>query len=60
MELNNIEIDGIPLEVDEIFKNGMKAIIEEGKNVFITGSAGTGKTFFLKTLCKNQIKSIKW
>ena len=52
MELNNIEIDGIPLEVDDAFKNAMKSIINENKNVFITGSAGTGKTFFLKTLCK--------
>lgn len=58
MDLNKIEIDGKPLKVDEIFENGMKAVIEEGRNVFITGSAGTGKTFFLKTLCQISKKNL--
>lgn len=58
MDLNKIEIDGKPLKIDEIFENGMKAVIEEERNVFITGSAGTGKTFFLKTLCQISKKKL--
>lgn len=57
--LNEVVIDGIPLDDDNAaFKRALKLILEEGKNVFLTGNAGTGKTMFLKALKKISSKSI--
>ncbi|MDC0272541.1 AAA family ATPase [Crocinitomicaceae bacterium] len=52
MDFDKIIIDGEKLVADDDFKSAMSAVIEDGENTFVTGSAGTGKTFFLKTLCK--------
>lgn len=52
MDFDNILIEGEKLIVDNEFREAMAAIHEDNKNVFVTGSAGTGKTFFLKALCE--------
>ena len=57
--LNSVLIDGIPLDNGNgPFLRGLKLILEEGKNVFVTGNAGTGKTVFLKALRKISEKRI--
>lgn len=49
--LNTVLIDGIPLDEGNVeFKKALGLILKEGKNVFLTGKAGTGKTTFLKAL----------
>ena len=50
MELNNIEIDGVPLEVDDAFKNAMKSIINENKNVLLPEWQELENVFFKNTL----------
>ena len=57
--LNSVVIDGIPLDNENTaFREGLKLILGEGKNVFLTGNAGTGKTVFLKALRKISKKRI--
>jgi len=49
MNLDNLQVDGVKLQITENFRSAMNSI-EHGDNVFLTGKAGTGKTFFLKAL----------
>lgn len=43
------------IELNEQFNEALK-IIESGKNLILTGRAGTGKSTFLKYLCENTKK----
>lgn len=46
---NHEYIDGKRIEINDEYKKALKCI-NEGNNIFITGEAGTGKSFFLKLL----------
>lgn len=45
------------IEINEYFKKALK-IIEEGKNIFITGRAGTGKSTLLQYFRENSTKNV--
>lgn len=46
-----------PKEVHYIYRNILKAIAQK-RNVFLTASAGNGKSFFLDHLCKSLVDKI--
>ena len=50
MELKQYRIDGIPLEVDDAFKNAMKSIINENKMFLSLDQSEREKRFFKNTL----------
>ena len=46
-----VKLDNLEIEINEDYKKAFQEI-ENNSNIFITGEAGTGKSCFLRLLCK--------